>query len=122
MPVIVHRAASAVKCRVAVVVDRLDRNRKNSTGNGELGLSWGTSVRHNVLGMSDFFQTGAIATLHRLGQPDVLRLERELEKFSEETPMALVLPCHIREVGTPALNRILRELKGVTYIKQIVVG
>ena len=40
--------------------------------------------------MSDFFQTGAIATLHRLGQPDVPRLERELEKFSEETPMALV--------------------------------
>jgi len=72
--------------------------------------------------MSDFFQTGAIATLHRLGLPSVARLERELEKFSEETPMALVLPCHIRELGTPALNRIARELKGVTYIKQIVVG
>jgi len=72
--------------------------------------------------MSDFFQTGAIATLHRLGQPNVARLERELEKFSEETPMALVLPCHVRELGTPALNRIARELKAVTYIKQIVVG
>jgi len=60
--------------------------------------------------------------LHRLGLPSVARLERELEKFSEETPMALVLPCHIRELGTPALNRIARELKGVTYIKQIVVG
>lgn len=36
--------------------------------------------------------------------------------------MALVLPCHVRELGTPALNRIARELKGVTYIKQIVVG
>ncbi|MCL4788940.1 MAG: glycosyl transferase [Verrucomicrobia bacterium] len=72
--------------------------------------------------MSDFFQTGAIATLHRLGPPGLERLERELERFSEETPMALVLPCHIRELGTPALNRIARELKGVTYIKQIVVG
>lgn len=72
--------------------------------------------------MSDFFQTGAIATLHRLGLPSVPRLERELEKFSEETPVALVLPCHIRELGTPALNRIARELRGVTYIKQIVVG
>jgi len=72
--------------------------------------------------MSDFFQTGAIATLHRLGQPNVPRLERELERFSEETPMALVLPCHIRELGTAALNRVARELKGVTYIKQIVVG
>ncbi|MBI3875155.1 MAG: glycosyl transferase [Verrucomicrobia bacterium] len=72
--------------------------------------------------MSDFFQTGAIATLHRLGDGNVHRLEEELESFSLETPMALVLPCHVREVGTQALNRILRELKGVTYINQIVVG
>lgn len=72
--------------------------------------------------MSDFFQTGAIATLHRLGRPDVARLERELERFSEEAPMALVLPCHIRELGTRALRLIVRELKNVNYIKQIVVG
>jgi len=72
--------------------------------------------------MSDFFQTGAIATLHRLGRPNVTRLEQELERFSEETPMALVLPCHIRELGTRALKLIVRELKNVTYIKQIVVG
>lgn len=72
--------------------------------------------------MSDFFQTGAIATLHRLGKPDVPRLERDLEAFAEETPIALVLPCHIRELGTSALSLIARELKGVRYIKQIVVG
>jgi glucosyl-3-phosphoglycerate synthase len=72
--------------------------------------------------MSDFFQTGAVATLHRLGRPNVQHLERELEKFSEETPMALVLPCHIKELGTRALKLIVRELKGVTYLKQIVVG
>lgn len=72
--------------------------------------------------MSDFFQTGAIATLHRLGRPSFARLEQELERFSEETPMALVLPCHIKELGTRALKLIVRELKNVTYIKQIVVG
>jgi len=72
--------------------------------------------------MSDFFQTGAIATLHRLGRDDVRTLETELEQFCQETPIALVLPCHIREVGTKALKTILRELKSVRYIKQIVVG
>lgn len=72
--------------------------------------------------MADFFQTGAIATLHRLGPTELPRLERELEQFSQETPIALVLPCHIREVGTPALRLILRELKNVPYLKQIVVG
>jgi glucosyl-3-phosphoglycerate synthase len=72
--------------------------------------------------MSDFFQTGAIATLHRLARPNVARLERELERFSEETPMALVLPCHIKELGSRALRLIVRELRGVTYLRQIVIG
>lgn len=72
--------------------------------------------------MSDFFQTGAIATLHRLGKPNVARLEQELSEFTKETPIALVLPCHIKELGTQALKTIVRELKGVAYIKQIVVG
>jgi glucosyl-3-phosphoglycerate synthase len=72
--------------------------------------------------MSDFFQTGAVATLHRLGQPNVQRLERELLQFAEETPIALVLPCHVKELGTKALRLILRELRGVKYLRQIVVG
>lgn len=72
--------------------------------------------------MADFFQTGAIATLHRLGQPNLARIEGELAEFAQETPIALVLPCHIREVGTRALRLIARELKNVSYLKQIVVG
>jgi len=72
--------------------------------------------------MSDFFQTGAIATLHRLGRTDVSRLEKELNAFAEETPIALVLPCHAKELGTKALKLILRELKNVTYLKQVIVG
>lgn len=65
--------------------------------------------------MSDFFQTGAIATLHRLGPADLPRLERELREFAKETPIALVLPCHLSEVGTRALKFIARELARVSY-------
>ena len=72
--------------------------------------------------MADFFQTGAIATLHRLGPPNVARIEAELCTFAEKMPIALVLPCHVRELGTPALERILGELKGAKYLRQIVVG
>src|SRR5688500_18100338 len=72
--------------------------------------------------MGDFFQTGAIATLHRLGKPDLARMERELMEFSHERPIALVLPCHIRELGTRGLKMIVRELKNVPYLKQIIVG
>jgi len=72
--------------------------------------------------MSDFFQTGAVATLHRLGPTDVPRMESELLEFGQETPIALVLPCHARELGTKALRGIVRELRSVRYLKQIIVG
>ena len=42
--------------------------------------------------------------------------------FAKEAPIALVLPCHAKELDTPALRAIVRELKNVTYLKQIVVG
>lgn len=72
--------------------------------------------------MADFFQDGSMATLHRLGKPDIAKLESDLLEFSKQTPIALVLPCHVRELGTTALRGIIRELKNVRYIKQIVVG
>jgi glucosyl-3-phosphoglycerate synthase len=60
--------------------------------------------------------------LHRLGHPNIARLEVELERYSEEMPIGLVLPCHIKELGSKALRIIIRELKNVKYIKQIIVG
>ena len=72
--------------------------------------------------MADFFQTGAMATLHRLGEPGVERLEAQLRSFVQDMPIALVLPCHIDEIGTPALRGILRELEQVDYLRQVVVG
>ncbi len=72
--------------------------------------------------MADFFQTGAIATLHRLGPSNVARLEEKLCALSAAAPIALVLPCHVRELGSPALDRIVGELKSVRFIRQIVVG
>ena len=72
--------------------------------------------------MADFFQTGAIATLHRLGRQDIQRLEAELLEFSRTSPIALVLPCHVNDLRSPALRLILQQLREVRYIKQIVVG
>lgn len=72
--------------------------------------------------MADFFQTGGMATLHRLGGPGVERLEAQLRAFVREMPVALVLPCHVDEIGTPALRGILRELEEVDYLRQVVVG
>ncbi len=72
--------------------------------------------------MSDFFQTGSVATLHRLGPPDLARLERELKEFSADRPIALVLPCHVRDLDSPALDNIIATLREAAYLQQIVVG
>ena len=74
--------------------------------------------------MADFFQTGAIATLHRLGRQDVARLELELREFSREAGIALVLPCHVKELGTPALRQaICAKMKrdhGLDYVERVL--
>ena len=48
--------------------------------------------------MADFHQSGVITTLHRLGSPDLERLERELLGFADTRPIALVLPCLFSDI------------------------
>jgi len=71
--------------------------------------------------MSDFYQTGLVATLHRLGEKKLEVLEQQLERFAEQQPVALVLPALYTEFEMPAMEGILRELSGVRYIQQFVV-
>lgn len=70
--------------------------------------------------MSDFYQTGLVATLHRLVPEGHERLERELTTFVRQRPIALVLPALFSEFEGPALGHILQELRLVPYLNQIV--
>src|SRR5687768_16656533 len=72
--------------------------------------------------MSDFYQTGAIATMHRLGAFKVETIEKELESFAKLRPIALVLPCLYSELEGPALRPIVEELTRVRYIRQVVIS
>jgi glucosyl-3-phosphoglycerate synthase len=72
--------------------------------------------------MADFHQTGLITTLHRLGSPNLDRLESELQAYAQRCPVALVLPSLYSELQGPALPNIVQELKGVTYLHEIVVS
>jgi glucosyl-3-phosphoglycerate synthase len=72
--------------------------------------------------MADFHQGGAITTLHRLGRFDVGRLERQLVSYSRVRPIALVLPCLASELHGPGLKGIVDTLRGVQYLRQIVVS
>ena len=72
--------------------------------------------------MTDFFQNGIITTLHNLNDRPLDAVENELRSFSKRRPMTLVLPSLYSELEQPALKRIVEELKGADYLRQIVIG
>ncbi len=72
--------------------------------------------------MSDFFQNGVITTIPRLGERSLEEMEAELLKLSQRRNMVLILPALYSEFETPAMHRIIDELKDVKYLYKIVLG
>ncbi len=72
--------------------------------------------------MADFFQNGTITTLQYVASRTLEDIETELEKFSERHNMVLLLPALYSEFETPAMQKILDELKGVKYLYKIILG
>ncbi len=72
--------------------------------------------------MADFHQGGSVATLHNLTRRPLEDLEAELTNFAKKRPMGLLLPCLFSELETVAMPRILKEIKKVPYLDQIVIG
>lgn len=71
--------------------------------------------------MSDFYQSGIVATMHQIGKPSLDRLETELLQFSKTRPIALVLPALYSEFEGPAMPGIVQELSKVKYLNEIVL-
>jgi glucosyl-3-phosphoglycerate synthase len=71
--------------------------------------------------MADFYQTGMVATLHRLKQNGAARLEKELNAISKRVGIALVLPALYREFESPSMPRIVEELAQVHYLRRIIL-
>ena len=72
--------------------------------------------------MSDFAQAGLIGTLQRLNDSHLARIEAELAELARPRPIALVLPCHGRDLEQPAFTRLLEELSGATFLREIVLS
>jgi glucosyl-3-phosphoglycerate synthase len=72
--------------------------------------------------MADFYQTGVVATFHRLGEFNLEKIEAELLWYAQERPIALVLPSLYSELDGEALKGIVKELKQVKYLGEIVVA
>ena len=71
--------------------------------------------------MSDFYNSGPITTLHRLGTFDINRIEGELESYAAVSPATLVLPALYSDLMGEAMKGIKAELKKVRYIKEILL-
>lgn len=72
--------------------------------------------------MGDFYQNGVVTTLHNLTQRSLEELEQELERFSLQRPLGLILPSLYSELQTKALPKIIQELQQVPYLSHIVIG
>ncbi len=71
--------------------------------------------------MADFHQTGVVSTFHRLAARPLQSLEDDLQRFSARNPIALVLPALYSEFSGPAMPRILEEIAGAPYLREIVI-
>ncbi len=72
--------------------------------------------------MGDFYQNGFVATLHNLRARPYEELERKLAKFSEKRPIGLIIPSLYSELSRQALKDIVKTLKDIPYISEIVIG
>lgn len=72
--------------------------------------------------MADFYQNGIITTLHNLTNRHLADLENDLIKFSKHRPMGLLLPSLFSELEGDALPNIVKHLKTVPYLSEIVIG
>lgn len=72
--------------------------------------------------MSDFFQNGVITTLQNQGKRSLKDIENELKSFAKRHNMVLLLPALYSEFETPAMKRIIEELKQVKYLHKIILG
>lgn len=59
--------------------------------------------------MADVYQTGIVATFHRLNPGNLKQMESGLEECGHIRPMALLLPSLYSELGRPALKRSSRN-------------
>lgn len=72
--------------------------------------------------MSDFFQNGTITTLQDFKSRGYEDLEKEMNELAKRKNMVLLLPALYSEFETPAMERIINELKDIPYLYKIVLG
>ena len=71
--------------------------------------------------MPDLLQPGSILSLPLL-HCAVEKLDADLTAWTRERPLALLLPCHVRDLEGAALHGIIATLADVAWVARVVVG
>ena len=71
--------------------------------------------------MSDFSQSGGITTLHRLTGVAGSAPMTWFESLPDRSPVVVVLPVHQRDLGVPALEKILVKLTCCAVIRALIL-
>ena len=83
---------------------------------------WDTQSKKERPIMGDFFQNGVITTLHNLADRPVEELEKDLQGWSNERPMSLIIPALYSEFEGPAMPEIITQLETNSYLTEIIIG
>ena len=72
--------------------------------------------------MPDFYQHARIPTLHHLAVTNMGEREAEIEAWTQDKPVALLLPALYTEFERPVLPGILSTVSRVPYVSQVVLS
>lgn len=72
--------------------------------------------------MGDFYQNSYVTTLHNFRNRPIEDIENELIKYSIRRPIGLIIPSLYSELERPALKSIVKVLKEIPYLNEIVIG
>lgn len=72
--------------------------------------------------MSDFAQSGPIATLTRLGERPVDELEQGISRHTRRNKAAVLIPSLVTEMDRPALAGICDVLRTVPYLDTVLIS
>lgn len=72
--------------------------------------------------MTSFPHPAGITTLHRLSPDAWTALEDSCRELSADCAVTLILPCHLRDLGTAAFADIVRALSDASWIRRLIVG
>jgi glucosyl-3-phosphoglycerate synthase len=72
--------------------------------------------------MADFYQSGIVTTLNILGDKGMIRIEKDLNKYSKRMRTTILIPVLYSDYIRPAMKRTLEILEDMSFIHQVILS